>query len=124
MSPPARIAPRAWASSAWPSGSASLTGPAIGGLTAHFNLLDRWPGLAAWGVHPFSVPAAIAFALCLINLVWIQARFRETLPAEARGAGVTLRERNPLHSLFQQPNAAIRRANVVGFVVTFGFSFF
>ena len=102
-----------------------LTGPLIGGLTAGFNLLDYWPGLSAWGVHPFSLPAAIAFALCLINLLWIQARFTETLPPEARGgAAATLRERNPLHSLFQQPNAAIRRVNLVGFVVTFGFSFF
>lgn len=102
-----------------------LTGPLIGGLTAGINILDRWPGLAAFGVHPFSVPAAIAFALCLVNLLWVQARFRETLPPEARGAAAaTLRERNPLHSLFQQPDAAIRRANMVGFVVTFGFSFF
>jgi MFS family permease len=102
-----------------------LTGPVVGGVTAGFNLLERWPGLAAMGVHPFSVPAAIAFALCLVNLLWVQARFRETLPPEARGAAAaTLRERNPLHSLFQQPDAAIRRANVVGFVVTFGFSFF
>jgi MFS family permease len=102
-----------------------LTGPVIGGLTAPFNLLERWPGLAAWGIHPFSVPAAIAFGLCVINLVWIQARFRETLPPAARGAAATtLRERNPLHSLFQQPDPAIRRVNVVGFVVTFGFSFF
>lgn len=101
-----------------------LTGPAIGGLTAQFNLLDRWPGLAAFGVHPFSVPAAIACALCLVNLLWVQARFRETLTPGARQPGLTLRERNPFHSLFQQPDAAIRRANVVGFVVTFGFSFF
>jgi MFS family permease len=102
-----------------------LTGPVIGGLSAPFNLLERWPGLAAWGVHPFSVPAAIAFGLCLVNLLWINARFRETLPVEARGAAsTTLRERNPLHSLFQQPDPAIRRVNVVGFVVTFGFSFF
>jgi MFS family permease len=102
-----------------------LTGPAIGGLTASMNLLDRWPGLAAYGVHPFSVPAAIAFALCLVNLLWIQLRFRETLPPEARGvATATLRERNPVHSLFHLPDPAIRRANIVGFVVTFGFSFF
>lgn len=101
-----------------------LTGPGLGALTGGINLLDRWPGLAQLGVHPFSVPAAIAFGLCLLNLVWISARFRETLPADARGAGLSLRERNPLHSLFQQPDAAIRRANVVGFVVTFGFSFF
>lgn len=101
-----------------------LTGPAIGGLTASVNLLDRWPGLAAYGVHPFSVPAAIALGLCLVNLLWIHARFRETLPPESRGAGLTLRERNPVHSLFQLPDPAIRRANLVGFVVTFGFSFF
>jgi MFS family permease len=101
-----------------------LMGPLIGALTAHLNLLDRWPGLAAFGVHPFSVPAAIAFGLCLVNLLWIKARFHETLPADARGATLSLRERNPLHSFFQQPSAAIRRANIVGFVVTFGFSFF
>jgi len=102
-----------------------LTGPVIGGLTAPYNLLAHWPALASWGVHPFSVPAAIAFGLCLINLVWIHARFRETLPVGARNAAATtLRERNPLHSLFQQPDPAIRRVNVVGFVVTFGFSFF
>lgn len=102
-----------------------LTGPAIGGLSAGLNLLARWPGLAAYGVHPFSVPAAIACGLCLANLLWVRARFTETLPPEARGgAAATLRERNPLHSLFQQPDAAIRRVNVVGFVVTFGFSFF
>lgn len=102
-----------------------LTGPAIGGLTAGFNLLDRWPDLAKIGMHPFSVPAAIAFALCLVNLLWIQLRFQETLPLEARAnASTSLRERNPLHSLFQQPDGAIRRVNLVGFVVTFGFSFF
>jgi MFS family permease len=102
-----------------------LTGPVIGGLTAPFNLLERWPGLAAYGVHPFSVPAAIAFGLCLVNLAWINVRFRETLAPELRNAtAATLRERNPIHSLFRQPDPAIRRVNAVGFVVTFGFSFF
>ena len=102
-----------------------LTGPLLGLLTAHINLLERWPGLAALGIHPFSLLAAIAFALCLVNLVWVWTRFRETLPVEARKATAsTFRERNPLHSLFQQPDTAIRRVNVVGFVVTFGFSFF
>lgn len=101
-----------------------LTGPAIGGMTAHLNLLERWPGLAAWGVHPFSVPAAIACVLCVINLLWVQARFRETLAPELRGAASSHRERNPIHALFRQANTAIRRANIVGFVVTFGFSFF
>ena len=101
-----------------------LTGPVVGGLTAHVSLLDRHPGLAAWGVHPFSVPAAIGFGLCLVNLLWISARFAETLPPEKRGPGATLRERNPLRALFTLPDAAIRRTNVVGFLATFCFSFF
>lgn len=103
-----------------------LTGPMLGGLTAHLNLLERWPGLADWGVHPFSVPAAIAFGLCLVNLVWVQVSFRETLlpAARDRGAGLSLRDRNPFHALFAVPDRAIRRTNLIGFVVTFGFSFF
>lgn len=101
-----------------------LTGPTIGGLTSGFNLLTAHPGLAAWGLHPFSVPALIALGLCAINLVWIGARFSETLPPERRGTGLTLRERNPLRALLTLPDRAIRRANVVGFVLTFGFSFF
>lgn len=101
-----------------------LTGPVIGGLTAHMNLLDRWPGLAALGVHPFSVPAAVAFALCLVNLLWVRSSFHETLPPDRRGAGLTLRDRNPLHALFALPDRTIRRTNLIGFIVTFGFSFF
>jgi MFS family permease len=101
-----------------------LTGPAIGGLTSGFNLLTKHPGLAAWGIHPFSIPALIGVGLCVINLAWIGARFTETLPPEKRGAGATLRERNPLRALLTLPDRAIRRANVVGFLLTFGFSFF
>lgn len=102
-----------------------LTGPLIGALAAPLNLLQPWPGLVDYGVHPFSTLAGIAFLFCLVNLLWVWTRFRETLSPEARGGSATsLRERNPIHSFFQQPNAAIRRANIVGFVVTFGFSFF
>lgn len=101
-----------------------LTGPMIGGLTARFDLLEYWPDLAALGLHRFSIPAAIAFALCLVNLAWIGARFRETLPLDQRGTGTTLRERNPLHAVFQLPDPKIRRTNIVGFLVVFGFSFF
>ncbi len=103
-----------------------LTGPVIGGLTAHVNLLERWPGLAALGVHPFSVPAAIACGLSLVNLLWVRTSFNETLLPQARDGAiaVTLRDRNPFHALFALPDRAIRRTNLIGFVVTFGFSFF
>ena len=100
-----------------------LTGPAIGGLTAGISLLDRFPSLARWGVHPFSVPAGIAFSLCLVNLLWISARFTETLPPEKRGAGGP-RERNPVRAIFTMPDPVLRRTNLVGFLVTFCFSFF
>jgi MFS family permease len=101
-----------------------LTGPAIGGLTAHLSLLDAFPALARWGVHPFSVPAGIAFALCVVNLLWIRARFTETLPPERRAAAVAARERNPIRALFTLPDRVLRRVNLVGFLVTFCFSFF
>jgi MFS family permease len=101
-----------------------LTGPLIGGLTANINLLERWPQFAGVGVHRFTLPALIAFGLCLINLLWIGLRFRETLSLADRGEGATFRERNPLHALFQLPDAVIRRTNLIGFLVVFGFSFF
>lgn len=101
-----------------------LTGPAIGGLTAGINLLDAHPQLARLGVHPFSVAALIGLGLCLVNLGWIAARFHETLPAGNRGTSATIRERNPLHALLLLPDRAVRRVNVVGFIFTFGFSFF
>lgn len=102
-----------------------LTGPLIGGLTAHLNVLTVFPGLSAVGIHPFSVPAFIGFALCLVNFGWVASRFSETLPPEKRNAAATtLRERNPLRALLTLPDRAVRRVNVVGFLVTFGFSFF
>ncbi len=101
-----------------------LTGPALGGLTAHLSLLDPFPALARFGVHPFTVPATLATGLCLANLLWVAARFTETLPPERRGAGTSLRERNPLRALFTLPDRVLRRANLVGFLVTFCFSFF
>lgn len=100
-----------------------LTGPIIGGLTANVSLLDRWPGLARWGVHPFSVPAAIAFGLCLANLLWINARFTETLPSDKRGTAAA-RERNPVRAVFGLADRTLQRTNLVGFLLTFCFSFF
>lgn len=100
-----------------------LTGPMIGGLTANLNIVASRPGLEHFGLHPFSVTAAIGLALCLLNLVWIHARFRETLPAENRGKAAT-RERNPLRALLSLPDRALRRANAIGFLIVFAFSFF
>ncbi|HRG56991.1 MAG TPA: MFS transporter, partial [Lacunisphaera sp.] len=90
----------------------------------HLSLLDHFPALARWGVHPFSVPAGIAAGLCVINLLWIHARFTETLPPEKRGAALPARVRNPLRAHLALPDRTLRRVNLVGFGVTFCFSFF
>jgi MFS family permease len=97
-----------------------ITGPAIGGFTARWNLLDSEPGLVAFGVNPFSVPAAVALGLCLVNLFWIRARFMETRTAGPSAAPV-VRERNPF-ALFRVESVAIRRVNIVYFLYALCFS--
>jgi MFS family permease len=98
-----------------------VTGPVIGAVTARYNLLDTWPGLAAYGVNPFTVPALFAFALGLVNLVWIRARFRETLAPAAAGRSAEPRLRNPLRAILGLDNAAVRGANLVGFLYQLAF---
>mgnify|MGYP000846665769 CR=1 FL=1 len=98
-----------------------ITGPAIGAFTAHVNLLERFPELTRWGVNPFSVPALLAFVLCLVNLVWITAKFRETLPADTRRQSREPRLRNPLKAILGLENVAVRRANLVAFVYSIAF---
>ncbi|RME67324.1 MAG: MFS transporter [Verrucomicrobia bacterium] len=99
-----------------------VTGPAIGGFTAHFNLLDWQPGLAAWGINPFSVPALVAFALAVVNLAWVAARFGESLPPERRAREHPVRARDPLKLLRLRFEPAVRRTLQAHFVFIFAFS--
>jgi MFS family permease len=98
-----------------------VTGPTIGAFTAHVNLLESHPGLARWGVNPFSVPALIAFGLCLINLIWISRRFKETLTPAARAEAREPRLRNPITAILGLQNPAVRRANLVSFIFSVAF---
>ena len=56
-----------------------------------------------------------------MNLVWIVARFKETLPAEARGKSETPRLRNPIAAIFGLDNAAVRGVNLVSFIYALAF---
>lgn len=98
-----------------------VTGPMIGAFTAHINLLDRFPGLAAWGINPFSVPALLSLAMSVINLIWIQRRFKETRPPEVRGTPAETRLRNPLRAILGLHDARIRGVNLVAFVYSIAF---
>jgi MFS family permease len=98
-----------------------VTGPTIGALTVHINLAEHFPSLERLGVNPFSVPALIAFGLCLINLVWIAARFRETLSAKSRADAIEPRLRNPIAAILGLRNPDVRRTNLVAFVYSIAF---
>jgi MFS family permease len=100
-----------------------VTGPALGGIAAalHLDFLTGLPGLARWGINPFSVPALLALAMCLLNQVWVYRRFKETLPPSARAAMRDERVRNPLRAILLLDNADARRANIVAFVYSVAF---
>lgn len=61
-----------------------ILGPAVGALAALWNPLVHAPGLAAWGVNPFSGAALVALVLSLVNLAQVARSLPETLPAGAR----------------------------------------
>jgi MFS family permease len=98
-----------------------VTGPTLGALTVHWNLAERFPSLVKLGINPFSVPALLAFILCLINLLWIAARFKETLSPASREGAIEPRLRNPIAAIFGLENPAVRKTNLVAFVFSIAF---
>ncbi|MGC4072690.1 MAG: MFS transporter [Nibricoccus sp.] len=98
-----------------------VTGPLIGAFSMRINLVDMLPGLAPFGLNPFSAPALIAFGLGLVNLVWIAARFKETRPPEARATPGERRPFNPLRAILSLDNPAVRGVNLVAFTYSVAF---
>jgi MFS family permease len=98
-----------------------MFGPALGSIAALYNPLASHPGLAALGVNPFSPAALCAFALSLLNLIWISSQFRETLDPANR-AGSDERIRHPLHALLALEAGPTRRADWLYFIFTLAFS--
>lgn len=98
-----------------------VTGPGIGAATAQLNLLDSHPQLASWGINPFSVPALFALGLSIINLGWICAKFKESLPADRRNTTNPARIRHPLRAARELPSPLVRRVNLIGFTFALAF---
>ena len=99
-----------------------IVGPAIGGLFAKIDLTVIAPGLEAFGVNPFSVPALVSLILTLINLVWISRRFEETLPESKRAMPNSERRALAAFRIFQCPDAETRRTNFVYLIYMLAFS--
>jgi len=98
-----------------------VTGPVVGAASAQLNLLARHPSLERFGINPYSVPALVSLALCIVNLAWISRSFRETLPEGARSVARDARIRNPIRAILGLANADVRRANLVAFVYALAF---
>ena len=95
-----------------------ITGPAIGGI---IGAVEPGPYWTRYGINPFSAVAFVATGFSLLNLIWISARFRETF-VPGQGAAPPERTRHPIRALFAIRDTAIRRANLVYFLVTLIFS--
>jgi MFS family permease len=98
-----------------------IVGPAIGGLFAKIDLTAIAPGLKAYGVNPFSVPAWVSLILTMLNLIWVSRRFKETLPESKRGQGSEQRGL-PIFHILTCPEAATRRTNFVYLIYMLAFS--
>lgn len=96
-----------------------ILGPALGGLSAMWNLQESFPSL--YGVNPFSFPALLAFLLSMANLFWVFLAFHETLPKSRRGASLTARTINPLKVLdaFRFPGAGVTIISYFVFLLIF-----
>ncbi len=98
-----------------------ILGPALGGFFSTLSIggADGWgSGLA---LNPFSGPALVASALALVNLLWVAARFPETLPPERRGPSRWAPVWNPVRQVARLGFPGVRRTTLVNllFVTSF-----
>lgn len=98
-----------------------IFGPAFGGILSLWNPLVSYPEWATFGVNPFSVPAAFAALLALINFVMVWKMFPET---KVFGAESTLQKRsiNPLKLFRPLPYPGVNATNLAYFFFITAFS--
>jgi ferrochelatase len=99
-----------------------IFGPAIGGLLSMIDLTKMYPSLEAYGVNPFSMPAALSFVLAVFNVYWLATKFKETLPPEKRGNTETDRSINPLVLFKPLPYQGVNLTNFGHFFFLMAFS--
>lgn len=99
-----------------------IFGPALGGILSKIDLSTMYPALKAYGVNPFSVPAIFAAVLSLINVFYIWAKFKETLPKEKRGTSELHRSANVLALFKPLPYRDVNLTNWSYFLFITAFS--
>ncbi len=94
-------------------------GPVIGGLAAGVQF-DHGPAAGSFGLNPFSVPAAIAASLALLNYVLVARFFPETLAPERRASADA--KRPSVFDLAQVRSSAVRRTSFANLVYQIAFT--
>ncbi len=97
-----------------------VIGPAMGGILSLYNPLEHNPEWAAYGINPFSTPAALAMVLAFINMITIWKTFPETLK---KGSEKHLkRTMNPLVLMKPLPIHAVNVTNLAHFLFITAFA--
>lgn len=94
-------------------------GPVIGGLAAGVRFTYEATG-GSFGLNPFSVPAAIAAAMALLNYLLVTRYFPETLPVGRRALADA--RRPSVFDLATVRSAAVRRTSFANLVYQVAFT--
>ncbi len=100
-----------------------IMGPALGGLYV-LNWVPKFESGAHWALNPFTIPAAVAAVLSLINLVSLTTRFGETLPPGERRPHSAGRSANPLLLFRRDLGPGIPTLNLSYLLFMIGFAGF
>lgn len=95
-------------------------GPALGGILSMYNPIIHFPSWEAFGVNPFSTPAALAALLSFINFFTIWRSFPETL--KKGGEKHLERSMNPFKLFRPLPLPGVNLTNLSYFLFITAFS--
>lgn len=97
-----------------------ILGPAIGGFSSLIDPTVLFPAATAWGINPWSVPAAIAAVLTAFNLIQVLFLLPETRPEAATGS--VARPINPVALFRMESYPGVARTNLTYFLFLLAFS--
>lgn len=98
-----------------------ILGPAMGGGFSLIDLTQLAPGLVAYGINPFSMPALVALLLTLGNLAFVAFAFNETLD-KARRSGRGAPRRAIFQALKGGAEPGLARVNWAWFLYQVAFA--